>query len=111
MVESTCWHHTKYKEIDGVDEIVQITRSEHNLIHTPSVKNKLRIDKTIIKKAHSRKENLITPAIDFYETMCSNIRLVETIKYRPSSGSIWIVSRFQGNNGYTIKTIQGEHGN
>lgn len=106
-------HHTKYKEIHGIDETIFLTRSEHRLLH-----KRLRNDgkctipvnilRAISKQAYKRtskgkisnsKSKMRTcKTIQFYEQLIPNLRLQEIITYNINTGNVWCSSCFVPSN-------------
>lgn len=112
-------HHTKYKEIHGVDKTVWMTRSDHRILH-----NRLRREgkclvpvdelRTISNKAQQRtgkcrkyksEYNKQTQGFEFNESVGSNVQLREQIRYNHATGSVNYIARFKGNNGFDIPVL------
>jgi hypothetical protein len=104
-------HHVKYKELDGIDEVVMMNKADHIALH-----RRLRKEKKCklppkklheissaayrrtprgraVKKRMYKKSRQI---IEFYETVDSHISFVETIIYNSNTGNVRYRYRFRG---------------
>jgi len=91
-------HHTKYIETDGIDEVIQISRKEHYLVHKHA-----HVPREIYNKAKSRFTNKRRHS--FYSTVGVNIRLFESIIYNVD-GTVGYYSCFLGNHETKLIDIQ-----
>lgn len=123
-------HHTKYKEIHGVDESVFLTVSEHKTLH-----NKLRKEgkcnipvdvlQKISRKAYHRTEkfkktptaikakqqrrlyrlNVNRLVFSINNTVAPNLILSEILRYNESTKTITYSSFFGGNHGKQLYEV------
>jgi len=128
-------HHTKYKEIHGIDESLWMTPSEHRNLHNrlrregkcdipPNelAKISLMASKRSQKGVQRRKEYIgewrktdkggkYTRSqnrnfIAFWETLAKNARMYETIYYHDNTGHLNVYSGFQYGRGKGFPTVQ-----
>lgn len=128
-------HHTKYKEIHGVDESLWMTPSEHRNLHNrlrkegkcnipPDELAKISVvaGKRSSKSVQRRKEYIgewrktnkggeYTRSqnrnfIAFWDTLAKNVRINETIYYNDNTGHLNVYSGFQYGRGKGFPTIQ-----
>lgn len=115
-------HHTHYKEIDGYDETVWMTRRDHTLLHQRLRTEKKcnissdklrkisnaaigRTDKRKIYKRDYHKNQI--KAWCFTDRMARGVQHRDTIRYNKESGSIYITSIFTASVGKKIKYLKG----
>ena len=120
-------HHVKYEEIHGVDEIVMMDCDEHRKLHvrlrkegkctipaeelqvisyaayTRTDKGKETIRKTK-RKQHQIMDNKKN-CLQFYETVMTNVKIVEKIRLNPNTGAVWYSSCFRSNCKTKLKFI------
>lgn len=128
-------HHTKYKEIHGIDETIWMTPSEHRNLHNRlRAEGKCNISSEELKKisisATGRTEKNKQQQVEFHRTekyrqyysdrakklknnwlvfdeiLAPNIKLREQISYYYKTGTVTVSSGFYGNHGIKIPTIQ-----
>lgn len=128
-------HHTKYKEIHGVDESLWMTPSEHRNLHNRlRAEGKCNIPSEELTKisvaAANRTEKNKQQQVEFHRTeeyrqyysdrakklknnwlvfddiLAPNIKLREQISYYYKTGTVTVSSGFYGNHGIKIPTIQ-----
>lgn len=106
-------HHIKYKEIDGVDETVFLTPTEHIILHKARIKGGAKpIPKQVISRAYSRTEKArkhrynILDRIVFTETVSKGIQQHEEIIYNNKNGNVYYHLHFRGHG--IIKGIKKE---
>ena len=112
-------HHEKYEEIHGEDKIVMMDADEHRKLHTrlrkegkctiPAEELQVisqaayaRTDKG--KEAHrrtKRKQHQIMDSkencLQFYETIKTNVMIVEKVRFNPNTGAVWYSNCFRSN--------------
>ncbi len=112
-------HHTKYKEIHGIDETVWMPKGEHYKLHNRlrkegkcniPVKELERISclaqkRTIKGKVRTAKYEKNRVCRAFVITLTTNIRLCIWIKFNINANSICINSSFQGRYGTKLYYI------
>ena len=120
-------HHEKYEEIHGEDKIVMMDADEHRKLHTRLRKEGkctipakelqaisqaayARTDKGIeTHRRCKRKQSLIMDSkencLQFYETVKTNVMIVEKIRFNPNTGAIWYFSCFRGSHKNKLKFI------
>lgn len=100
MTQKLIKHHTKYKEIHGVDEVVLMNRGEHKTLHERlrregkckiSVKELARISRHA--RARARKN------IYFNTTLAPNVQLIERMMFNLVKGNIYYDAHFSANHG------------
>ena len=113
-------HHTKYKEIHGVDEIRMMDRREHKLLHNRlrregkcnisaeklhKISNQAnqRTEHTKNIKRDYKTENI--ERINFHETLLPYIQLHEIIIYNSNTGTVSYSARFEGHAGVRLPII------
>lgn len=113
-------HHTKYKEIHGVDETIWMERSEHDKLHhrlrrekkcniPPEVLNKIakaahrRTEKCKVKTLEDNKR--ILQRIEFYTTIEKCVGLYESVWYYPKYGRLICSARFFATRGKKLLYI------
>lgn len=128
-------HHTKYKEIHGIDESLWMTPSEHRNLHNRlRAEGKCNIPSEELTKisvaAANRTEKNKQQQVEFHRTekyrqyfsdrakklknnwlvfdeiLAPNIKLREQISYYYNTGTVSISSGFYGNHGIKIPTVQ-----
>jgi len=132
-IEHWIQHHVKYEELHGVDEIVWMTNGDHQKLHNrlrrenrcdvlPDDLHKIstiahrRTDRyKNAKKTYAHSEsgrnvllnykNNNIKRIDFNESMGTNIRLSEDIRYNTASGAVCYYADFRGDNGFKLPVI------
>lgn len=102
-------HHTKYKEIHGVDETILMTKSEHLRLHRrlrkegkcnipPEILVRISdkaIKRTIPSKTYRKNyTNKYIFEFAFLETLYPNIQYYERIRYNKKLGTLTIRSGF-----------------
>lgn len=120
MLHQLIEHHTKYREIHGVDETIWMTRSEHKMLH-----NRLRGEKKckisgpelakIARKASHRtvKQKLnklvykhkFEGNIRFTDTLVPNIRHHENINYNYKTGVVSCSCFFEGDHSMKLMEV------
>lgn len=106
-------HHTKYKEIHGVDEIVLMRCGEHIKHHNrlrkagcckipPDVTHDAHLRSPKHKETTKRYTSNHQRKIKFYNSVGENVRLVEEIQYNLKTGVLSIYSYLLPSNEYKL---------
>jgi len=113
-------HHIKYKELQGVDEIVVMTESEHRRLHnrlrkvgkcTISTKKLREISSKARERTQKAKQRKIEykkgtiKEIEFTSLIESNIRLHKRICYNLNTGSPTVFIWFAAHHNSQLKII------
>jgi len=113
-------HHTKYKEIHGVDEVIIITESEHKIIHNRLRKegecnipvDELKLISTMASERTDKRKkyktnylNNVVQNIYFNEPLSKNTHLFEWIVYNHKTGEVYFRSYFRSTIGYKLPVI------
>lgn len=110
-------HHTKYKEIHGIDETVWMEKGEHRALHNRlrkegkcnipvpelakiSLAARARTGKNKESNKQYNKKNKYQ--FQFYTTIIPNVRLREHGVYNLKTDNIYISSHFMASNGKKI---------
>lgn len=114
-------HHTKYKEIHGIDETVWITASEHRILHNrlrregkcnipakdlEKISDRAGIRTSKFKEQHKKYVKRFIRRTAFITTLEKNIFVRETIYYNISTGNTTITSRFYGKHGVKLFYVE-----
>jgi len=93
-------HHTKYKEIDGVDELIEMRVSEHIKFHRKLAKNGNKIPLDICVRAGNRRQFKDNYSfIDLSENVAPYISLFERLRINKKTGNINFQSYFHSERG------------
>lgn len=99
-------HHIKYKERDGRDEVLIISKREHQLCHNNrdeltgcfiNGKN-IPVPVHICRKAYRRELQKPQNRLVFYTSLGEHVRHVETIIVNPATGTICLTVGFMEQN-------------
>jgi len=118
--ETLIEHHTKYKELHGVDETVWMTDSEHKKLHFKlrskgkcnvpvakltkiSIAAHARTKKRIKSRIEYTKKNM--QSIEFFESMGANVQFIERITLNHATDNVSCYAWFLGTHGNKLPII------
>jgi len=93
------YHHVKYKELDGIDEVIVLNGNDHKKATYSHGRNGRSIPKEILLKAKDRLKNSPQRMILFNTRLDKNIALLENIRYNPLSGNLLYIAYFVSYHG------------